>query len=182
MAVRHGGWINTWKVKAALVVMGLCIASYIVGRPLYWHLAEAVGRSASGSACNPCVCDCSFQPLLALPEELSNVTLTDCVKRDPDVNEEMEKNFTDLLSEELKLREAQAVEGQQRGELMLLETKKMSSQFLKEAEKCNSGMDTCEEAREKAETALIEQRKLTAIWEMRARQRGWKEGRVKSHV
>ncbi|KAK1280648.1 hypothetical protein QJS04_geneDACA021248 [Acorus gramineus] len=180
---RHGGWTHTWKLKAAVVAMGICIAAYIVGRPLYWHLAEALGRSASSvAACDPCVCDCSFQPFLALPEELSNVSLTDCAKRDPEVSEEMEKNFIDLLSEELKLREAEAAESQRRGDLMLLEAKKMASQFLKEAEKCNSGMDTCEEAREKAEAALIEQRRLTYMWEMRARQRGWKEGRMKSHV
>ena len=31
---------------------------------------------------------------------------TDCAKHDPEVNKEMEKNFVELLSEELKLREA----------------------------------------------------------------------------
>jgi len=35
-------------------------------------------------------------------------------------------------------------------------------------------METCEEAREKAEAALSAQKKLTTIWEIRARQRGWK--------
>ncbi|KAF8391578.1 hypothetical protein HHK36_023884 [Tetracentron sinense] len=104
------------------------------------------------------------------------VSSADCVKHDPEVSDEMEKNFTELLSEELKLREAEALENQQRADMALLEAKKMASQYQKEADKCNSGMETCEEAREKAEAVLVTQKKLTAMWELRARQRGWKEG------
>lgn len=107
---------------------------------------------------------------------------SDCAKHDPDVSEEMEKNFTDLLSEELKLREAEAAEKQQRADLALLEAKKVASQFQKEADKCNSGMETCEEARERAELILLEQRRLTALWEQRARQRGWKDGQVRAQA
>lgn len=66
--------------------------------------------------------------------------------------------------------------------MALLEAKKLTSQYMKEADKCNSGMETCEEAREKAEIALLAQKKLTATWEMRARQKGWKEGAAKSHT
>lgn len=64
--------------------------------------------------------------------------------------------------------------------MALLEAKKLTSQYQKEADKCNSGMETCEEAREKAEAALAAQKKLTAMWELRARQRGWKEGIMKA--
>ncbi|KAL0362380.1 UNVERIFIED_CONTAM: hypothetical protein Scaly_1193200 [Sesamum calycinum] len=60
--------------------------------------------------------------------------------------------------------------------MALLEAKKMTSQYQKEADKCNSGMETCEEAREKSEAALLAQKQLTAMWEQRARQRGWREG------
>ncbi|CAI0550838.1 unnamed protein product [Linum tenue] len=60
--------------------------------------------------------------------------------------------------------------------MALLEAKKITSQYQKEADKCNSGMETCEEAREKAEASLVAQKKLTALWETRARQKGWKEG------
>ncbi len=105
----------------------------------------------------------------------------DCAKRDPEVSEDTEKNFAELLTEELKLREAEALENQQRADMALLEAKKMTSQYQKEADKCNSGMETCEEAREKAEAALAAQKKLTAMWESRARQRGWKEGIARSH-
>ena len=108
------------------------------------------------------------------------ILLVDCAKYDPEVSEDMEKNFTDLLAEELKLREAEAAEAQRRADVTLLEAKKLASQYQKEADKCNSGMDTCEEARERAEAALLEQEKLSAVWEMRAKQKGWKPGNTKS--
>lgn len=102
--------------------------------------------------------------------------LTDCAKHDPDVSEDTQRNFAELLSEELKLREAEALENQQHADMALLEAKKMTSQYQKEADKCNSGMETCEEARENSEATLLAQKQLTAMWEQRARQKGWKEG------
>ncbi|CAN6571562.1 hypothetical protein TB2_023715 [Malus domestica] len=175
-------------LKAGLVIVGLCIAGYIVGPPLYWHFMEglaAVSHSSSSSssfACPPCTCDCSSQPLLSIPIGLSNISFADCAKHDPEVNEDTEKNFVDLLTEELKLREAEALESQQRADMALLEAKKIASQYQKEADKCSSGMETCEEAREKAEATLEAQRKQTALWELRARQRGWKEGLTRSNT
>ncbi|KAJ9189857.1 hypothetical protein P3X46_001108 [Hevea brasiliensis] len=170
-------------VKVVLGFMGLCLAGYILGPPLYWHFKEGLAAvSHSSSTCSPCVCDCSSQPLLSIPQGLSNASFADCAKRDPEVSEDTEKNFAELLTEELKLREAEALENQQRADMALLEAKKMTSQYQKEADKCNSGMETCEEAREKAEAALAEQKKLTAMWESRARQRGWKEGITRSRT
>ncbi|XP_010556992.1 PREDICTED: uncharacterized protein LOC104826142 isoform X2 [Tarenaya hassleriana] len=162
------------------------MAVYILGPPLYWHLTEALAavsrRSSvvSVSSCPPCVCDCSSQPL-TIPQGLSNASFADCAKRDPEVNEDTEKNAAELLTEELKLREAESMEKQRRADMALLEAKKIMSSYQKEADKCNSGMETCEEAREKAGQALVEQKKLTAIWEMRALKRGWKED-TKSNV
>ncbi|KAG8489168.1 hypothetical protein CXB51_017171 [Gossypium anomalum] len=43
-------------------------------------------------------------------------------------------------------------------------------------------METCEEVREKAEEALSAQMKLTAMWEIRARQKGWREMVAKSNA
>lgn len=164
-------------------MIALCIAGYIVGPPLYWHFKEGLAAvSHSSSSCPPCNCDCSSQPLLSIPLELSNNSFTDCAKRDPEVSEDTEKNFADLLAEELKLRESEALESQRRADMALLEAKKVTSQYLKEADKCTSGMETCEEAREKAEASLVSQKRLTAMWEQRARQRGWKEGMAKSRA
>ena len=105
----------------------------------------------------------------------------DCAKHNPEVNGDTEKNFAELLSEELKLKETEALENHHRADMALLEAKKIASQYQKESDKCNSGMETCEEAREKAEMALASQKKLTGLWELRARQKGWKEGAAKSH-
>ncbi|WOK97084.1 hypothetical protein Cni_G05792 [Canna indica] len=165
------GGVNPNLVRVVLVVMALVLAGYIVGPPLYWHLVEALGHS---SACPSCACDCSAQPLLSLPQELLNVSVTDCAKRNSDVSEEMDKNFMDLLTEELKLKEEEGTKAHHSSDAMLLEAKKLASQYQKEADKCSSGMDTCEEDRERAEAALSEQKKLSAMWELRARQRGWK--------
>lgn len=90
----------------------------------------------------------------------------------------MDQNFTDLLEEELELRADEVTEARHRADATLHEAKKLASQYQKEADKCSSGMDTCEVARERAETALLEQKKMTAMWEHRARQRGWKGPRV----
>ncbi|KAJ6978586.1 hypothetical protein NC653_026884 [Populus alba x Populus x berolinensis] len=81
-----------------------------------------------------------------------------------------------------KVSEEEAQEKQQRADLALLEAKRMTSQYQKEAEKCDSGMDSCEAAREKAEKVVGEQRKHPAIWELRAREREWREGIIRSQV
>ncbi|KAL3848994.1 hypothetical protein ACJIZ3_010876 [Penstemon smallii] len=172
--------IKTGVLKAVLGLMAICLAAYIVGRPLYFHLMEGLVSSASSVSCPSCNCDCDALPLLSIPQGLNNATFGDCAKHDPDVSEDTQKNFAELLSEELKLRESEALESQRRADMALLEAKKMTSQFQKEADKCNSGMETCEEAREKSEAALLTQKQLTAMWELRARQRGWKEGNAKS--
>ncbi|KAF7805782.1 plant/T7A14-6 protein [Senna tora] len=170
-------------LKVGLGVVALCIAGYILGPPLYWHFVEAIAAlKHSSSSCAPCVCDCSSEPILSIPQGLSNTSFGDCAKHDPEVNGDTEKNFAELLSEELKLRETEALENQRRADMALLEAKKITSQYQKEADKCNSGMETCEDAREKAEAALVAQKKLTVLWELRARQKGWKEGASNSHT
>ncbi|XP_068666276.1 uncharacterized protein [Aristolochia californica] len=165
-------------LKGLLLVLALCLAIYIVGPPLYWHITEGVAGVTRTSVCPPCVCDCAAQPLLTLPEGLTNSSFTDCGKHESEGNEEVDSNFTDLLAEELKLREADTLEKQRKADMQLLEAKKLASQYQKEADKCDSGMETCEEARERAEAALQAQKRLSEMWEMRAWQRGWKEGKV----
>ncbi|OVA03416.1 Protein of unknown function DUF1068 [Macleaya cordata] len=183
MAVHHhhqpgggGSSCRSSVVKGLLATIGLCLIGYILGPPLYWHLIEGLAAishsSSAASTCPPCICNCASQES---QESLLSIPI-DCVKHDPEVSEDMQKNFTELLSKELKLQEAEALEKQQRSDMALLEAKKIASQFQKEADKCNSGMGTCEEAREKAEAALVAQKRLTEMWELRARQRGWQEG------
>ncbi|CAI0625972.1 unnamed protein product [Linum tenue] len=169
-------------VKTAMVFLGFCLVAYIVIPPLFWHLSDFItatsssSSSSSSSYCPPCFCDCSTQPLFSLFDDLSaNTSFSECTKKqDPEVGEEAQSNFTELLAEEVKLKEAEAVRNQQRADVALLEAKKMTSQYQKEADKCSAGMDTCEVARETAEEALASQRQISALWERRARQRGWR--------
>ncbi|CAN8247683.1 unnamed protein product [Cochlearia groenlandica] len=171
---------HTAALKTGLILLALSLIGYILGPPLYWHITEAL--VVSSSSCSPCSCDCSSLPILTIPKGLGNGSFADCAKRDPEVNEDTEKNYAELLTEELKQREAESMEKHKRVDMSLLEAKKITSSYLKEADKCNSGMETCEEAREKAEKALVEQKKLTSTWELRARSKGWKEGATKSTV
>ncbi|KAJ8754373.1 hypothetical protein K2173_002824 [Erythroxylum novogranatense] len=182
---RRGQQKAVQGAMSVMGTMGLCIVGYIVGPPLYWHISDLLtaalrssssSPSSSSSYCPPCFCDCSSDPLISMENELSNASFLDCMKHEPELSEEIEKSFTHLLSEEVKLKEAEALKSQRRADVALLEAKKMASQFQKEADKCNAGMETCEEARERAAGALEAQRKLSAMWESRARQRGWKEG------
>ncbi|KAF7067941.1 hypothetical protein CFC21_073754 [Triticum aestivum] len=110
----------------------------------------------------------------------------DCAKQFKEVKshasgEETEKGHTELLIEELKQREEEAMEAQQQADVKLLEAKKLASQYQNEADKCSSGMDTCEEAREKPVESLFGQKKLTALWEEKARELGWKPGNAMPH-
>lgn len=99
--------------------------------------------------------------------------MTDCGKDDPDLKEEMEKQFDDLLSEELRLHEAVGKEHSQHMNITLSEARKSASQYQREAEKCNAATETCEGSRERAEQLLIRERKITALWERRAKLLGW---------
>nr|GEX16898.1 uncharacterized protein [Tanacetum cinerariifolium] len=96
---------------------------------------------------------------------LKPFSLAKCSKQMKQSKWRHRKELAELLTEELKLRETEALDSQQRADMALLEAKKLTSQYQKEADKCNSGMETCEEAREKAEAALVSQKQETAMWE-----------------
>lgn len=99
--------------------------------------------------------------------------MADCGKDDPDLKEEMEKQFVDLLSEELRLHEAVGKERSLHMNITLNEARKSASQYQKEAEKCNVATETCEGARERASTLLTREKRMTALWERRAKLLGW---------
>lgn len=149
--------------KSCIALLALGLAAYLLAPPLYWHFVHRFAAS-----CPPCICDC--------PSEAASIPSPDCIRSDPWIRQELEKNSVELLTEELKLQGVAADEIQQRADSALLEAKKVSSQYQKEAEKCNIGMETCEAAREKADEALIAQKKITTMWERRARDLGWKTG------
>ncbi|XP_042475477.1 uncharacterized protein LOC122057438 isoform X2 [Macadamia integrifolia] len=161
------GFLSPIGLRMVLLLVGVCLVCYIVGPPLYWNLMGDF--AASRTSCAQCICDCPLEPISSIP--------TDCGKHDPDMSEEMEKDIIDLLSEELNLLRNVSYDNMEHTKASIREARKTSSQYQKEAEKCNTGMETCEEAREKAEAAFIAERKLSELWEKRAHERGWKDQR-----
>ncbi|GAV63216.1 DUF1068 domain-containing protein [Cephalotus follicularis] len=169
------GVCNHGALRLVLVLVGLSLVVYAVGPPFYWRLRE---RSVAKASCPSCFCDCSSEiSFPIIPLGIINSTYSDCGKTNPDLNEEMEKDIVALLSEELTLQKAVVNETLQHAKASIRDARKSSSHYQKEAEKCNVGMDTCEEAREKAERDIVEERKLAALWEKRARELGWRDSR-----
>ncbi|KAG8367566.1 hypothetical protein BUALT_Bualt16G0085200 [Buddleja alternifolia] len=118
-------------------------------------------------------CTLPQQSLLQIAPGLANLSVTDCGKDDPDLKEEMEKQFVDLLSEELKLQETVGAEHSLHMNVTFREARRSASQYQREAEKCNAAIETCEGARERAETLLSKEKKITLLWERRAKLLGW---------
>ncbi|MBA0639056.1 hypothetical protein Goklo_022114 [Gossypium klotzschianum] len=153
-------------LRLCLVTFALISALAVCGPALYWRFKKTLKLGPSKSSCPPCICDC--------PPPLSLVNIApDCGSNDPDLKQEMEKQFLDLLTEELKLQETVAEEHSRHMNITFGEAKRVASQYQKEAEKCIAATETCEEARERAEALLIRERKVTTVWEQRARQMGW---------
>ena len=84
----------------------------------------------------------------------------------------MEKQFVDLLNEELKLQQVVAEEHSHHMNVTLYEAKRQAAQYQRETEKCNAATETCEEAREKSDGAISKEKKPTTLWERRARELG----------
>ncbi|PON85508.1 Glutathione synthase [Trema orientale] len=108
---------------------------------------------------------------------LYDYDISNCAKDDPELNEEITKDMTTLTLEELELHNAVASETLEHTKALVFYARITSSNYQNEAEKCNAGVATCEEARERAESRLIEERKLSTLWEERARKLGWKDSR-----
>lgn len=153
------------------MMLAIGLVFYMLSPPLYWKLAQGAAHSRLSGACNPCACDCMLDTDSMLLPGFGNTPSSDCEK----LQEEVDQKSVDLLTEELKLQETVAEESQRRADSALLDAKKVASQYQKEAEKCSSGMETCEEAREKSEAELAAQKKVSAMWEKRARELGWRD-------
>uniref|UniRef100_A0A2P2IH48 Uncharacterized protein n=1 Tax=Rhizophora mucronata TaxID=61149 RepID=A0A2P2IH48_RHIMU len=162
-------------LRCCLVIFAVISALGVCGPALYWRFKKSFGFSVpKASSCPPCTCDCPPPlSLLKIAPGLANLSVTDCGSSDPDLKREMEKQFVDLLSEELKLQEAVAEEHIHHMNITFAEAKRVASQYQREAEKCIAATETCEEARERSEALMIKEKKVTSLWERRARQLGW---------
>lgn len=85
----------------------------------------------------------------------------------------MKKDIVALMTEEVSLHANVTSDALQRTNTQIMGARRSSAHYQKEAQKCTIGVETCEEARERAEVALIEERKRTALWISRAREYGW---------
>ncbi|KAI4376740.1 hypothetical protein MLD38_014467 [Melastoma candidum] len=163
-------------LRLCLVIFAVVSALGVCGPAIYWKFKKDMkleGYSRSKS-CPPCICDCPPPlSLLKISPGLANLSVSDCGSSDPELKEEMQKQFVDLLAEELKLQEAVSKEHSRHMNITFVDAKRVASQYQKEAEKCNAATEICEEARERAEAQLIKERKVTLMWEKRARQMGW---------
>ncbi|KAJ8572936.1 hypothetical protein K7X08_009447 [Anisodus acutangulus] len=154
-------------VRFVLVVVGLFLVVYMV-RPTRLQHSKAL------ASCPPCFCDCEVDPMFS-PIDILNSSVADCGKDDPQMNDEMMKDIATLLAEEINLQKNVTDDVLERTKALIMSAKRASSHYQKESEKCNIGIDTCEGGREKAEAALAEERKLSALWETRAIEFGWKD-------
>ncbi|XP_052198571.1 uncharacterized protein LOC127805827 [Diospyros lotus] len=169
-------------LRCCLVVFAVVSALCVSGPALYWKLKKGLKSGGYSSECSPCICDCPPPlSLLKIAPGLANLSVTDCGGDDTDLKEEMSKQFVDLLTEEMKLHEVVSEERAHHKNITLVEARRVSSQYQKEAEKCNASIETCEHARELAEALLIKERKVTSLWERRARELGW-EGGIKAEA
>ncbi|KAF4395789.1 hypothetical protein CsatB_029519 [Cannabis sativa] len=158
-------------LRAILFLFGVCLVGYSI-RPLwYLRLKEKATAPGSGSSCPQCQCHCSSSSngLFPLP--------SDCGKDDPELNEELRKDIITLTLEELELHKSVANETLEHTKVLVSDARRASSHYQKEAEKCNAGVEICEEARERAESQLIVERNLSTLWEERSRKLGWKDSR-----
>ncbi|KAF4346820.1 hypothetical protein G4B88_016975 [Cannabis sativa] len=173
-------------LRAILFLFGVCLVGYSI-RPLwYLRLKEKATAPGSGSSCPQCQCHCSSSSNGLFPLPSGNVLQcnvldftvhTDCGKDDPELNEELRKDIITLTLEELELHKSVANETLEHTKVLVSDARRASSHYQKEAEKCNAGVEICEEARERAESQLIVERNLSTLWEERSRKLGWKDSR-----
>lgn len=61
---KQQGTFSPQMLRLTTGLVGMCLAGYIAGPPIYWHLSESM-TSVAHYPCPPCHCDCndeSFVP------------------------------------------------------------------------------------------------------------------------
>ncbi|KAJ8452858.1 hypothetical protein Cgig2_014621 [Carnegiea gigantea] len=157
-------------LRCCLSLFAVALTVCLLGPALHWKLKKGttLGHGRSSISCPPCTCDC--------PPPLSILKIVpDCGRGDPELQEEMQKQYAELLIEELKLQEIVASEQMRHMNATYRVARRVASQYQREAEKCTVATETCEEAREHAEALLKKGMKQALLWEQRARTMGWEE-------
>ncbi|PIM98377.1 hypothetical protein CDL12_29145 [Handroanthus impetiginosus] len=161
-------------LRCCLVIFAVVSALCVCGPAFYSKFNKGFKLKGVSSSCSPCICHCApSQSLLHIAPGLANLSVSDCGKDDPDLKEEMEKQFVDLLAEELKLLKHVGEEHSKHMNITLGEARRLATQYQREADKCIAATETCEGARERAQALLTREKRLTLLWERRARLLGW---------
>ncbi|VFQ98800.1 unnamed protein product [Cuscuta campestris] len=158
--------------RCGVIFVCFFLVLFIMKPSVLWRSKE---RSSGLDSCPLCSCDCEEDSMLPLPLDVLNGSIADCGKDNPEMNEEMKKDMISLLTEEIKLLKNVTSDSLEHTNALITGAKRASSHYQREAEKCTAGMETCEEARERAQASFIEERKLSQLWESRAREFGWKD-------
>lgn len=60
---KQQGTCSPKMLRLTTGLIGMCLAGYIAGPPIYWHLSESM-ISEDHFHCPPCHCDCNDDPLV----------------------------------------------------------------------------------------------------------------------
>ncbi|KAL3538001.1 hypothetical protein ACH5RR_001367 [Cinchona calisaya] len=167
---------STRLVRLVLIFVALFLMVYSLKSSFSGHYYKPRRKSTASASCPRCSCDCASESdSISLSPDIFNMSSSGCISKDPEMNEEMKKDIVALLSEEISLQKNVTHDSLEHTQELIMDTKRTSSHYQKEAQKCYASVDTCEDARERAEAALTEERKFTALWEQRACDFGWKD-------
>ncbi|KAJ6380175.1 hypothetical protein OIU76_016766 [Salix suchowensis] len=157
----HYGFSNG-ALRVVLVLVAMFFVVYIFGLGLF-------SKGSSNDAQASCSCDCNCSEVeISWTLEFINNSYPECGKHDPEISEEMKKGVADLISEEIGLQKRVANETLEQTWNSVIAARRVSLQYETEAQKCSAHTEACEAGRERAEAGLVEERKLTAMWEQRA--------------
>ncbi|KAG5232516.1 Importin [Salix suchowensis] len=166
----HYGFSNG-ALRVVLVLVAMFFVVYIFGLGLF-------SKGSSNDAQASCSCDCNCSENLSTTHILVSPPLLLSLlmwQHDPEISEEMKKGVADLISEEIGLQKRVANETLEQTWNSVIAARRVSLQYETEAQKCSAHTEACEAGRERAEAGLVEERKLTAMWEQRALELGWTE-------
>ncbi|XP_065853417.1 uncharacterized protein [Euphorbia lathyris] len=161
-------------LRILLALVATFMIGYIV-KPQFYSRSRTSNPASSSCSCD---CDCNEDFSLSLPLGLVNSSYADCGNSDPEIQKEMEKDIVALLSEEIGLQRRVANDSLEQSKALVMDARRSSMHYQREAEKCNSQTEICEEARERAEAQLVDEFKVSELWEKRARELGWEEDRT----
>ncbi|KAK4781691.1 hypothetical protein SAY86_015793 [Trapa natans] len=166
-------------LRCVSMALMLCLTAFIVGStlvavfewrrsssPLTTSSVSSISAAADASSCLSCSCRCHVKPHRC-PHR------PDYVKTQPNRKDLLDRIA--LLKEEIELLKTVARDSLKHTDAVIVALKRNSRRFQSEASKCRAWMETCEKGREMAEAEIVKERRLTKLWENRAREMRWRD-------